>query len=99
MPSCSVPAAMVVPACIAVAGGEDGGAGADWLTLPLPEMTPPKVTLSERSKARAPLSVTSPTMLPRGTAIAQLQRPCRDGGAAGVTIGGGEDGGARRRSG
>ncbi len=70
-----------------------------WLTLPLPEMTPPKVPASERSKARAPLSVTSPTTEPGGSAIAQLQRARRDGGATSVTVAGGEDGRCRCQSG
>ena len=33
-------------------------------TPPVPEIVPAKVTVSERLKARSPLSRTSPTMLP-----------------------------------
>ncbi len=65
-----------------------------WLTLPLPDIAPPKVTMSERLKTRAPLVAHIANDGAGRTAITQLQRSRRDGGAAGIAVGGGEDGGA-----
>ena len=57
----------------------------------MPLITPANVTASLRSKARAPLSVTLPVMLPARSTIADLQRARANGCAAGIGIGAGQD--------
>ena len=53
-----------------------------WSQLPVPLITPRKVTELLRSKARIPLSVTFPVMLPRRAAVADLECSCTERGTA-----------------
>ena len=68
-------AALLALGVSAAASAQSGGAYPSHLvkivvplpscfTLPVPEITPGTVTVSERSKIKRPLSVTSPRMLP-----------------------------------
>ena len=54
--------------------------------LPVPLITPAKVTESLRSKAKVPLSVTFPVMLPVVATVTELQRSSTDRRTAGVGV-------------